>query len=450
MTIWHKRNMWVYSFSICLVLSFVIMPVQIKAASSAKPVIKIGVLAPMKFTGGQHQWEAAVITAEEINASGGVVVNGTPHEIMLVKADSNEFISVIDAVNALERLLTIDKVNLVVGSGRSEATMAYQELLPKYKVILQSISGHPEICLRIAKNYEKYKYLFRPAMTNLESIIEAQFAQIDMVLAKIRNELKIEKPRVALMMDKAVVTEPIIEAAKKRFPQKGIEIVGVWRTSSTANDMTAEFTAVKDAGAHVIFTQMSGPSGPVISRQWGEFEIPTALAGLNIEGQSSKHWEATGGKCNYEVTFNTVGRTELSNKTLPFLDKMMTRFGHSGDWGAYAVADSIWIWKEAVERAGTWAGDAVVAEMEKTDYRGVQGRIVFGSPGDKYPHDVKWGVDYLTGVGVQWQEGKQVVVWPDGNPVGKDDRWKRLRFKGTLDYKLPLHMVKYWTTKKDK
>jgi ABC-type branched-subunit amino acid transport system substrate-binding protein len=39
-------------------------------------------------------------------------------ELELVQADSNEFVNVTDATNAMERLITQDKVNFVVG-GRS-------------------------------------------------------------------------------------------------------------------------------------------------------------------------------------------------------------------------------------------------------------------------------------------------------------------------------------------
>ena len=42
-------------------------------------------------------------------------------KIVLVKADSNEFLNVTDATNAMERLMTQDKVDFVVGGFRTEA-----------------------------------------------------------------------------------------------------------------------------------------------------------------------------------------------------------------------------------------------------------------------------------------------------------------------------------------
>ncbi|HAZ31975.1 MAG TPA: hypothetical protein DCY61_04705, partial [Dehalococcoidia bacterium] len=71
------------------------------------PTIKIGVIGPMKFIQGEHHWAGAEMAAEEINAAGGVDVGGVMHRIELIKADSNEILSIIDAVSAMERIITV-------------------------------------------------------------------------------------------------------------------------------------------------------------------------------------------------------------------------------------------------------------------------------------------------------------------------------------------------------
>jgi hypothetical protein len=55
------------------------------------------------------------MAAEEINGKGGVQVGGKKMKIELVKADSNEFLNITDATNAMERLMTSDKVDFMVG-----------------------------------------------------------------------------------------------------------------------------------------------------------------------------------------------------------------------------------------------------------------------------------------------------------------------------------------------
>ncbi|MBA4422354.1 MAG: hypothetical protein C0390_04520 [Syntrophus sp. (in: bacteria)] len=94
----------------------------------AAGTIKIGVIGPMNFVQGKGHWNGAVMAAEEINAKGGVQVGKEKMKIELVKADSNEFINPTDATNAMERLITSDKVDFIVGGFRTEAVLAMQDI----------------------------------------------------------------------------------------------------------------------------------------------------------------------------------------------------------------------------------------------------------------------------------------------------------------------------------
>src|SRR4030066_729132 len=73
--------------------------------------IKIGVIGPMKFVQGIGHWNGAVMAADEINAKGGIKVGDKMMKIRLIQADSNEFLNVTDATNAMERLMTKDRVD---------------------------------------------------------------------------------------------------------------------------------------------------------------------------------------------------------------------------------------------------------------------------------------------------------------------------------------------------
>ena len=70
-------------------------------------------------------------------------------------------------------------------------------------------------------------------------------------------------------------------------------------------------------------------------------------------------------------------------------------------------------------------------ELEKTEHVGAAGRIVF----DK-SHDVKWGPGYVTAVGSQWQNGKNMVVWPV--------KWQGITYEGAVPYKLPPWVIEHY------
>jgi branched-chain amino acid transport system substrate-binding protein len=130
-------------------------------ASAADPV-KIGVLGPMSFTQGEGHWNGAVLGAEEINAAGGIKVGNVQRPIELVKVDTNEFLSIPDATNAAEMAVSRHKVDFLVGGFRTEAVQMMQDIaMDAKKVFIGCGAAHPELCTRVTKDYDRYKYWFR-------------------------------------------------------------------------------------------------------------------------------------------------------------------------------------------------------------------------------------------------------------------------------------------------
>ena len=113
---------------ICFVSIMLIALILPACAPQKADVIKVGVIGPMKFLEGEHHWMGAQLAAEEINAAGGVNLNGKKYQIELIKSDSNEILSPTDAASAMERLLTVDKPNFVVGGFRTEGVFPMQEV----------------------------------------------------------------------------------------------------------------------------------------------------------------------------------------------------------------------------------------------------------------------------------------------------------------------------------
>ena len=57
--------------------------------------------------------------------------------------------------------------------------------------------------------------------------------------------------------------------------------------------------------------------------------------------------------------------------------------------------------------------------LEKTDYVGTIGRVQFKGKDTPNPHALKIGPDTITGLMLQWQDGKQVNLWPANVANGK-------------------------------
>jgi len=423
------------SFWIIILACFLTMAVCFPAWGA--DTIKIGVIGPMQFLQGKGHWNGAVMAAEEINARGGVKVGDKKMKIELVKADSNEFINVTDATNAMERLMTRDKVDFVVGGFRSEAVLAMQDIAMDYKKIFIGCgAAHPELCLRVAKDYDTYKYFFRGTPFNSKFLVRTCFIQMATVGAILKKSLGLEKVKVAIVAEKAMWVDPMIKAAEGFIPKMGMEVVGIWRPSAVATDVMAELSAIQRSGAHMIFTIFSSSVGIPFARQAGELKIPAVQVGINVEAQKDGFWQATQGMGNYVMTLNTYNRNvEVNELTKPFLDTYIKRFGETPTYTADTYAAIIYSIVPAIEMTGTLDADRLVKVMEARETKVPSGIVGYLKDDQGRPlHDLKWGPGYLTSLGVQWQDGKQVGVWPNKWKASKDA--PEVTYKGMVPYKI--------------
>ena len=387
----------------------------------AQGTIKIGVLGPMSQPQGQYHWFGAEMARDDINKAGGVNVGGKRMQIELVRADTNEHQSIPDATNAIERVITRDKVDFLVGGFRSEAVLAMQEVAADYKkIFLGAGSAHPQLAQRVEQNYDRYKYWFRITPVNSTDLGKSLVGVLGSVAGQIRKDLNKPTPKIAILAEKAIWNEPIIKAMPPVFQKMQMELVGTWQPSALATDVTAELSAIDRAGADIVFTLLSGPVGITVGRQMGERNMKAVAFGINVEAQKEEFWQAAAGKANYVATLDTYAEVEMTPKTLPFMQAFRARYGKPPIYTA-GTHDAIQLLKDAIEKAGSTDADKLVPVMEKLSFVGAGGVIEFTKG-----HDPVWGLGKSTGIGVQWQDGKKVAFWPP-------------QVKGMQPFRLPAH-----------
>jgi branched-chain amino acid transport system substrate-binding protein len=426
-----------------LLIACLVMAIGLPAYAAKK--IKIGVIGPMKFVQGKGHWNGATMAAEEINAQGGLWVGKKKMKVELVKADSNEFLSMTDATNAMELLLTRHKVDFIVGGFRTEAVLAMQDMAMDHKKIFIGVgAASDEICTRVAEDYNTYKYWFRGSPFKSTYLGKTSFIHLGTVAAILKMYLHIPKIKVAVVGEKAMWTEGMIKACQVYLPKMGMEVVGIWRPSAVATDVTAELSAIQRSGAHIVFTIFSSSVGITFARQAGELKIPAAMVGINVEAQKDSFYEATERMGNYVMTMNTYARgVEVNELTLRFVNAYIKRFGETPTYTADTYSSIIYSLGPTIEEAGTLNSDKIVAILENREYAVPSGKHKYMKDAQgRHLHDLTWGPGYLTSVGVQWQDGKLVGVWPN--------RWKpakgipEITYKGIVPYKIaPWVIEKY-------
>jgi branched-chain amino acid transport system substrate-binding protein len=212
----------------------------------------------------------------------------------------------------------------------------------------------------------------------------------------------------------------------------GIKVAEIYRPSPDATDLTTEIKGIKDSGAHIVMQMLTGPAGVSFIKQWGELQIPCALTGINVSAQSKAMWETTRGKTEYSSTGVLVPNAEITPKTIPFFNKFSEKYQEYPDRGGMSY-DAVWIYKNAVEKAGILDSDTMVTALEKTDFTGVAYQIVFGDTTAPFPHDVlsSQTKGYAMIPLVQWIKGEQVCVWPPD-------------VKGIQKYQIPPWMMDFY------
>ncbi len=376
-------------------------------AAFSQGTIKIAVLGPMAFVQGEHHWNGAEMARDEINQAGGINVGGKRMQIELIRGDTNELQSVPDATNAMERVITREKADVVMGGARTEAVLAMQEVAMDYKKLFLGVgAADAKLGENVEKNYDRYKYWFRVSPTKSPDLFRTLLAQLDTIAGQIRTGLKKDKPKVAILAEKVVWNEGIIRGAQAMLPKMNMEIVGLWQPSAVATDVTAELAAIERSDADIVFTLISGPMGIALGRQMGERSMKAIAWGINVEAQKDEFWQATAGKANYVATLDTYAEVEMTPKTVGFVRAYKQRYKKGPIYTA-ATYDAIHVYKAAVEQAGTTNPDKLVPILEKMEHVGAGSTATW----DKR-HDLNWAVGKTAGIAVQWQDGKKVAFWP--------------------------------------
>lgn len=420
-------------------LLFYLMIVLTAGISSAEENrINIGVVGAMKFNHGKEMWNGALMAADEINKRGGVRVGQQRMKVRLIKANNNEFLNVGYATNTMEMLFLHNNVDFVVGGFRSEAVLAMQDVAMDHQKIFISIGAAlPELCNRVAQNYDRYKYYFRNGVINNNHLAETCFLQLSFVAENLRQSLGIRNLKVAIAAEKASWADGMIAAAKKKFPFMGLNLVGIFRPSAVATDVMSEVKAIANTKAPLVFTLFSTNVGTAFVSQAADADLPAVQVGINVEAQKDEFWKTTGGKADYVVTTIAFCRgVEITKLTEPFLKNYIRRFGKMPTYTAATYTAILHTLIPAIEQAGTLDPDLLVNVIENKVYETPHGFYAYQKDElGRHLHDLKFGMDYAMPLGAQWQHGAIKGIWP------KDYEEKpgmgALTYAGIVDFKIP-------------
>jgi len=403
-----------------LVSVMAIWVIPISNAHAAEPII-LGVPTSLGFLEGKEGLSSVNLAVDEINAKGGVLVGGVKRPFKVESIDIRDAapgVPVPEALLGLEKIILEKKPTaLVVGPFRSEALLAGMDIIAKYKVpMLGSIAMTPASEAKIEKDPEKYKYIFRVSL-NVKYWVGLLVGTMKTLNAKFGFN------KVYIMNQDVLWARGTAKGMAGWFKKAGWEVLGQDQFPTGASDFSSALMKTRASGAQVLFTCFDMPQSGILVKQWKSMKVPALMAGFISPMAGEGAWKTfnkkIGGLMNAIFELGNVGSLKYPAAT-KFHNAYKKKYGKAieAGHGPAPSYESVYILKEAIERANSLDADAIVAALEKTDRKGVMGRIKF-SPG----HQVIYGVDpaeTATGCFFQWSEkGKRIIVYPPALAEGE-------------------------------
>jgi len=387
---------------------------------AAEPVI-LGVPTSLGFLEGKEGLACVNMAVEEINAKGGVMVGGEKRPFKVESIDLRDAapgVPVPEALLGLEKIILEKKPTaLVVGPFRSEALLAGMDIIAKYKVpLLGTIAMSPGTEAKIKTDPEKYKYVFRTSL-NVNYWVGLLVGTMKTLNAKFGLN------KVYLMNQDVAWARGTAKGMTGWFKKAGWEVLGHDQFPTGATDFSSGLMKARAKGAQVLFTCFDMPQSGILVKQWKSMKVPALMAGFISPMAGQGAWKTFNGKIggvmNAIFELGNVGSIKYPPAT-KFHNAYKKRYGKyiEAGHGPAPSYESVYILKEAIERANSLDPDAIVAAIEKTDRKGVMGRIKF-SP----EHQVIYGVDpaeTATACFFQWNEkGHRIIVYPPALAEGE-------------------------------
>jgi branched-chain amino acid transport system substrate-binding protein len=378
------------------------------SSAQSKDPIKIGVIAEAQAVAGSSIPQAAQLAADEINAAGGV----DGRKIEIVSYDNHS--SAAESVRAFQRAANEDHVNAVIASYISEVVLALEPWTGRLKTVMVTPGAASDVITQnIAKDYDNLKYTFHGYLTSTSLADSTCAAAKDLLVGQLHMKTAV------VMSEDAAWTTPLDAEYLKCMPNAGLNVLDHIRFSPDTTDFTPIFNKIEGEKPDVMITGISHV-GVQPTVQWKQQEVPIPMLGISSQATNSSFWNDTNGAVE-GVLYQAVSGPDVAvtPKTVPFVNAFKAKYGNFPSYCGYTAYDEVYYIADAIKRAGSTDSDKLVDALEKTDYVGTIGRIQFNGKDSPNPHALKVGPDTITGLMLQWQDGKQVNLWPAKVANGK-------------------------------
>ncbi|MHB0884519.1 MAG: amino acid ABC transporter substrate-binding protein [Bacillota bacterium] len=372
--------------SLVLVLALALGTLAGCSGKAARKTILVG--ASLSLSGnlarnGLDQQRGYELWREAVNAAGGI--NGKQVELKVYDDSSDPQ----TAAKLYEKLITDDKVDLLIGPYGSNVTMAASTVAEKYKMaMITPGASSKEIWER------GYKYTFQmltPARYQLHQALQ---------LAKDKGYTT-----VAIVSADSAFPRDLANGAEQSAKDLGLNLVFKEEYPEKATDLSSLVMKLKRANPDVLIAGSYLPDSVLLTRQMKEAKFAPKMIQFGPNGPALPDFaKSLGNDAN-----NLLGVSQWEpSAAFPGSKEFVKAFTakYPGEMPSYSVAGAYaagQLLQMAIEKAGSLKQDQIVQALYAMDVTTIFGRFKVDQTGTQVAH---------AAVLIQVQNGHKKVVYP--------------------------------------
>jgi branched-chain amino acid transport system substrate-binding protein len=311
---------------------------------------------------GRPEADSIQMAVDEINKAGGV--NGHQLQATIIDDESNP----TTAVNAVRKLLDQHPV-AIIGSSLTQTSLAMLAITQPAHVPLISLASSAQVIEPVADR----RWVFKMPIT-------------DFHVAQVMQEYmrKKKQTKVAVIYRDDDYGKTGLSHFKDAGKNFGFEVVDAEAINARASDATTQLTHIKAANPQAIVAWTTLPSAGVIIKGYRELGLtmPIYYSDGSATGVfPAQAGAALNGACIASTKINVADALPASDPQKKILTHYIDAFvkGYPKDapvsiFGGFGY-DSVYILKQAIDRAKSVEAEKVRSALERTDYLGVTGQF---------------------------------------------------------------------------
>lgn len=356
--------------------------------TSDRPPLRIG--ATMSLTGkayavqGGYGREGYLLCQKHLNAQGGLL--GRPVEFLIYDDESDEK----TAARLYEKLITEDKVDAILGPYGTAITEAVADIPDRHRMVMVAANA------ATSSIWEKGRKYLIMVLAPVDS------AAIGALELAARNGLK----KVAIVNQDALLPKAVAKTTNELAKSKSLDVVAFETYPTGTSDFSALLTKVRDAAPDLLVAAAVRLDDLVaIMRQMRGMNLDIKMVSSLPYGLLPEFYQQLGKDAEfvYSATFWEAGLPNPGNREfVAAYQKEFNRAPAVQSANSYAGCQ---IFAEAVRHAGT-----IESEKLRQALLSLRTKTILGD----FAVDQRGFQIGQRAVTIQWQDGKQAVVWPDG------------------------------------